>query len=111
MKKLISERPPKINWGKGYLNKPDSEKIKYLENFASSMNHAAYLIQGERDQLGKLCELKEKQLIGMNKSLTANNTMLQQEITKINEQRQGFNAEVARLNSRIRELEKLQTSQ
>lgn len=55
------------------------------------MNHAASLIQTERNQLNKLCELKEQQIEKMKEAMDANNNMLQSEIAKINEERQKFN--------------------
>ena len=102
--KFIEKRPPKIAWGEKYKQWSDAEKIEYLEKLAASMNHAAFLVQGERNELGKLCELKEKQLISMNAAVRQNNAMLQHEVTLMNEQRQGYNAEVSRLNRLIREL-------
>ena len=103
---LISKRPPKIKWGNIYQGFTDKEKVEYLEKLASTMNHAAHLIQGERNKLLKLCDLKEGQIIKMKEAMTQNMNMLQTEVTKMNEQRQGFNKEVARLNQNIRELEK-----
>ena len=104
--KLVERHPPKIKWGMLYQNSSDKEKIAYLEKLASSMNHAAHLIQEERNELGRLCELKEQQLIKLGEAVRANTAMLQQEVTRMNEQRQGYNAEVARLNAEIREMKK-----
>jgi len=103
--RLLVSRPPKIQWGAIYKEKSEADKIKYLEKLAASMNHAAYLVQEERNHLGQLCEKKEGQLQQMMADISANNNMLQSEVTKMNEQRQGFNQEVARLNAKIRELE------
>lgn len=101
---LIEKRPPPINWGMLYQEKSDEEKIKYLEKLSASMNRAASLIQDERNQLVELCSLKEGQLEQMAEAVRANNDMLQSEVTRMNEQRQFYNAEVARLTSEIREL-------
>jgi hypothetical protein len=103
---LITNRPPKIKWGEIYKGFTDKEKITYLEKLASSMNHAAHLIQSERNELGRLCELKEQQIIKLKEAMDKNMLMLQTEMTKINEERQRFNKEVLCLNQRIRELEK-----
>ena len=69
------------------------------------MNHAAHLVQKERDDLGALCEKKEQQITSLNTALRQNNQLLQSEVTRMNEQRQGYHNEVAKLNKRIRELE------
>ncbi len=102
---LIEKRPPKISWGRIYKDMTDQKKIEYLEKLASTMNHAASLIQGERNELNNLCELKENQLGKMKEAMDQNMNMLQTEVTKMNEQRQGFNAEVGRLNKIIKDLE------
>lgn len=106
IEKINVINPPKINWGMIYKEKTADEKIEYLEKLASSMNHAAKLIQDERNELGRLCELKETQLTKMNASLIANNNMIQQEITKMNLMRQDYNEQIKTLSSKIRELEK-----
>ena len=103
--KIVEKNPPKIKWGEQYKNRTDAEKITYLEKLASAMNHAAYLIQKERDELNKLCELKEKQLAQVKKGIDANNMMLQQEITRMNTQRQDYNEQIATLSAKIRKFE------
>lgn len=89
--KLISRKPPKIKWGKLYQKFTDKEKIEYLEKLASTMNHAAYLIQEERNQRNDLLELKEKQLIASKKALDDSNEMMQTLITDMNEYKQEVN--------------------
>ena len=103
--KLVSKNPPKISWGELYKANSRLDKIIYLEKLCSSMNQAAHLIQGERDQLLKLCGNKEKQLVQMSKSVEANNQMLQTELTKVNVDKQYYNKRIATLNAKIRELE------
>jgi len=102
--KYISKRPPKIRWGNKYKAWSDKEKIKYLEEFACSYNHAVALIQDERDELNRLIMLKEDQLTRMSKAMTQNNAMLQSEITQMNLERQGFNNTVKKLDAEIKEL-------
>ena len=98
--------PPMIKWGMVYRNKmDDGEKIKYLEKLASAMNHAADLIQKERDELMEICEKKEEQIKSLDKSLQQNNTMIQGEINRANQKQQESNRIIAGLNQKIRELE------
>lgn len=103
---VLSANAPKIAWGDIYKRWPEADKVRHLEKLAATMNHAARLVSDERDKLVELCALKEEQLAKMAKQMQANNAMLQQEVTRMNAQRQGYHAEVARLNARIRELEK-----
>ena len=104
--RLIENRPPKIKWGMIYRDKMnDARKIQYLEKLAATMNQAASKIQDERNALGEMCEQKEKQLKIMQSQVNQNNLMLQTEITRMNAQRQQYNATIAALNTKIRELE------
>lgn len=105
-KQLIEQRPPKINWGMIYKGMPNEKKISYLEKLASAMNHAASIVQGERNALNNLCGLKEKQIKQLKVSMDQNNAILQSEITKMNEQRQQFNKFVSKLNKEIKEIKK-----
>ena len=95
--KLLVVKVPKIAWGKIYQSSSNEEKIEYLEKLASTMNHAASLIQDERNQLNKLCELKEQQIEKLKAAMDQNNGMLQSEVAKINEERQKFNESKAGL--------------
>ena len=106
--KLIDHNPPNIKWGdifegvKREKNKStdekdyfwdDKDRIEYLKKLARTMNHAASLIQDERNDLLKLLGLKEKQLEKMDKTLEANTEMVHSELEKINEERRMFNAQ------------------
>ena len=102
--KYLDRRAPTINWGIIYKNKSDTNKIIYLEKLASAMNHAASLVQEERNALGKLCAIKEEQIQQLTKAMHANSNMLQSEVTKMNAMKQDFNKEFARLNKIVKEL-------
>jgi len=102
----LPPRPKKIQWGRLYRDKTDAQKITYLEKLAASMNEAAAKIQGERDALGQLCELKEQQLIQQSRAVAANNEMLQAEMTKMNLDKQEILKSCADLRARVRELER-----
>ena len=102
---LVKHKPPTISWGDKYKMWDDTKKIKYLEKLASSMNHAAFLIQNERDELNVLCENKEKMIIAMSSNLDGNNGMIQHQMMKLNEERQLWNKSAAEMKAKIRELE------
>jgi len=89
---LISERPPKIKWGKKFESWTLKEQNEYLKKLATTMNHAAYLIQEERNALLKLMDKKEKQLIKVQKAMDSNVEMVHDELEKINLERQSFNS-------------------
>jgi hypothetical protein len=102
--KHVDLAPPRIKWGELYKNFNEAEKVEYLEKIASAMNHAAYQVQLERDELLKLCELKEKQIHQLGHDMRNNNGMIQSEIMKVNDERQAFNKHVAELNQQIKDL-------
>ena len=104
-KTAMEDRPPRIQWGRIYKEKmSDAEKITYLERLASTMNHAASLIQTERNNMGKLCERKEMQLAVLKKTVDQNGAMLQHEITRLNADRQHFVDEITKLRNELRTL-------
>ncbi len=72
------------------------------------MNHAAYLIQEERNNLFKVEDLKEEQINSLKEAMEQNMLMLQLEITKMNSERQEFNKAYIELK---RELTLCQSSQ
>ena len=102
---LIEQRPPKIQWGRIYQGMTDDEKLQYCEKLACVMNHAAKLIQDERNTLGHMVEQKEHMLIEMKKALDENNSMIQEQMTKFNEDKQRYNKAIAELKAKVRELE------
>jgi hypothetical protein len=102
--KLLTNNPPKIAWGSVYVAWTDGERLSYVEKLACTMNHAAMLIQNERNQLLELCEQKEAQLTSIKRSLDANNEMIQQQVTTMNADRQKYNAAIAKLNQVVRDL-------
>ena len=103
---LLSLQPPKIQWGRVYQDWPDDKKIEYLEKLASSMNHAAALIQEERNNNLVLMDKKEEQLDAMKRAIDQNNEMIQGQMTQMNAEKQEYNKAIAELNVRIKELEK-----
>jgi hypothetical protein len=100
-----TKNPPKIRWGKKYLDSLPEIKISYLEKLCATMNHAAFLIQNERNQLNDLCVAKEKQINQMKGALDANNAMITTQITTHNEEKQLLQKAVADLKREVRELE------
>jgi len=101
----LSKRPPHISWGADYKKMTDPEKILYLQGLANTMNHAAALLQDERDALNKACEMKEKQLRSMAETVQRNDMVLQAQIEQMNTQRHEFRTVIAQLDEKIRTLQ------
>ena len=102
---LLDRKAPKLTLMSGFHDKDQATQVRYLLNLAATMNHAAKLISEERDELVKKMVLKEQQLEEQSAAMENNLSMLQTEVTRMNEQKQGFHEEVRRLSARVRELE------
>lgn len=102
--KHITDRQPRIEWGRIYGEKTEAEKIEYLQKLCASYNDAANRIQAQRDELGELCGKKEKQIESLEAGMRANNAMLQSEVTRLNEDRQQMLKTVAELNAKLKAL-------
>ena len=101
---IIKNNPPNIKWGELYKTWEEGRKVEYLEKLCATMNHAARLIQDERNALNELCEHKEGQLVQLAAAMEQNTNMVQQQVTKMNEERQQYNAAYAQLNAELKEL-------
>lgn len=98
---IVSKRPPRIKWGRLYKNFGDDKKISYLEKLASTMNHAAYLMQEERNGLLKKFDMQGEQIKHLKGIADKATETLQSEVLKMNQQKQDFNSEYAKLKRRL----------
>jgi septal ring factor EnvC (AmiA/AmiB activator) len=101
----IKQHPPMIQFGDLYGKMSLRERVRYCERLASTMNDAAAKMQDERNELLEICQKQEAQLKAGGIAMTANQSMIQSQILQHNEENQENQAEIARLNARIRELE------
>lgn len=90
---------PQITFGEDFEERTDQEKITYLKALASSMNHAADLMQKERNELAKEL-VKQKGLV-----VNAENSLSIQKQVVINQLLAG-NQEVQKLSQQILGLQK-----
>ena len=98
----LPEKPglaPQINWGQDFENFDDKRKIIYLKKLCSALNHAADLIQQERDELLKKCHSLNEQLKNSDNSVSIRKDIYTKAITDHNEEKQN-------LIKRLQELEK-----
>ncbi len=103
---LVDRRAPKIGWGKKYKASTPQAKIEYLEKLCSTMNHAAFLIQNERNELVTNIDLKERQIAKAKQDIDANLKMIETQITEINSYKQKVNKSMADKNKTITDLKK-----
>jgi hypothetical protein len=84
----------------------DADRLNYAEQLASTMNHAADLMQQERNTLNELIKQKEQLVIQSSRQLSENNNMLQQEVTRMNQYKKDMQLHAKKLNQEIKELKK-----
>ncbi len=89
---------PMIAWGKEYADWPQDRKIRYLEKLASAMNHAADVMQKERN-------LALERIAALDKRLAATGEQHASEIRILHDRFQDFNASRQSLFAKIVTLE------
>lgn len=102
--KWLKQNPPRISWGDKFSDWEVDKQIRYLKRLASTMNHAAFLLQNDLRSCNKLLVQKEARITQMTKDLAANNVMLQQMAASLNDERQKSNAHAASLNKEMKAL-------
>ena len=102
---------PKIRWGKDYLSGDIPKQHAFLEKFAYSMNHAADMLQTERNELLALKDKHEAQIRDLQSALCNQGTVMNHQLTRSNTQNQELGASIVKLtqglkvaNRRIKEL-------
>jgi hypothetical protein len=90
---------PRIAWGTVYQSWSDPQKVEFLEKFGASMNHAADLLQKERNALLATCARQEDLLKRAALDQAANAELLQRQITTHNEETQTLSREVVALQA------------
>jgi flagellar motility protein MotE (MotC chaperone) len=94
--------PPPIRWGEEYQSWGERKKRQYAERVASAMNHAADLLQKERDERNKIIAHKEQQIKAAAKRHADLSDMIQRQITEHNAQTQQLNECIVELQKTIR---------
>lgn len=101
-----SKNAPRIDIGGEFDKRSDKDKIEYLIKLASSLNHAAQLIQKERNELNDLLFSKEAQLTAAYEKITAGQMMIHKQLVRVNEEKQKLLDENQALYNEIMQLEK-----
>jgi hypothetical protein len=97
---------PKISWGGEYDAWPIEKRLRYAERLASAMNHAADLLQQERNKLLEIAQHHEVQLKAAIHRYNEASDLLQRQVTLHNAEEQKLHRTIVELQGRIRALEK-----
>lgn len=98
-------RAPNILMEEGWMDLPAEERARYMHKLANAMNHAAKLLQDERNELLKINEVLRQQVANAEQNLMAQKTINQVALTQQNTQMQENAIRTGHLQSRIKQLE------
>lgn len=93
---------PKLKFDPEFEERSDKDKIAYLKELASSMNHAADIMQKERNQLA--IDLKKQLSLVENaeKALAIQKTITQNQLISGNQQIQELSNQIQQLQARTK---------
>jgi hypothetical protein len=95
-------RAPQIVWGEDFENFDKDNKIRYLKKLCSALNHAADLIQKERNNLAEECVKMAKQLENADKIVGIRKDTLVKALTDHNEEKQKLIKELQRVQRELK---------
>lgn len=98
---------PKIKWGDDFLAWSDREKVAWLKKFSSSMNHAADLLQKERNKLVETCAVQDEKLKQHAKEYLHRGQMLHKQVIIMNSEKQELNKMIVELQQRVKTQDKV----
>ena len=103
--KRFTKQAPMIPINEGMKARSVEERFIYFHKLASSLNHAAQKIQGERDFLNKVLFEKERQIKSLQEEIEKNIKMIRSQLSNSNKQTQELLEENQALRKEIKELE------
>lgn len=95
----------KISWGKDYLAWPIEKRLDYAEKLAASMNHAADVLQQERNKLLNVVAHQEAQLKSNAKSYLSQGDLMHKELGSADAEKQVLYQEIVQLKVQIKNLQ------
>lgn len=93
---------PDIRWGAEYQSWPVEQRLSYAEKLASSMNHAADVLQQERNELLVILRRKEEQLKHSSKQYLSQGETMHRELGAQDAEKQVLYLEIVRLKAQIK---------
>lgn len=94
---------PKIQWGIVYLDWPIKKRLKYAEKLAASMNHAADVLQQERNKLVKIALQQEEQLKANIKTYAKQGEIIHQELVNTDAEKQKLYQKIVILSRKVKQ--------
>ena len=87
-------RAPKVQWGADIDLLPPVEQSRYYKRVAEAMNHAADILQQERNKLVEVAKAQEAQLVSKDQQVRAVTAQMEQLLTRTNAEKQQLSEQV-----------------
>lgn len=97
---------PTIKWGKQYKDWSLRKRLDYCEKLASTMNHAADMLQKERNELLEVCSQQAEMIKALQRGYCDQGNMVQGQIGRFNEETQVLNNRIVELVAQLGEAKK-----
>jgi hypothetical protein len=103
---ITAPRARMINFGEEFHKWDDKHKIEFLKKLASSMNHAADIMQQERNKLLEKVDVVQRQLENAEKNLLIQKNIVLKAITDNNKAKDEYIQLIQKLEGTVRDQEK-----
>jgi len=107
IKGMPGKNIPQIAWGEQFKAWPVQQQLSFAKKVASAMNHAADLLQKERDELLDICIKQERQIEALQKANLQGSQTAHAELQSQGEERQQLYKQIMELQSDNKRLRKL----
>lgn len=104
--KGMSKHAPPISWGEEYRGWPIEQRLEYAEKLASAMNHAASVLQDERNKLIEVVKKQEEQLKHNANAYLSQGNLMHKELGSADVEKQQLYQEIVNLKQKTRVLAK-----
>jgi hypothetical protein len=98
----MQKRAPNIQWGAEYKAWPLPRRLKYAERLASSMNHAADVLQTERNKLLEVVAHQEAQLKANTKAYVGQGEVMHKELGDADAEKQELYKKIVALKKQVK---------
>jgi len=99
----MQKSAPKIRWGSEYLSWPIERRLNYAERLAYAMNHAADVLQQERNKLLVHVADLERKLEQNTHSYITQGELMHHELGMADSEKQGLYRQIVSLQSEVKE--------
>jgi len=98
---------PNISWGEEFEKQPIEWRVGRAKRVASAMNHAADILQQERNKLIEVGKAQEQKIIQLTHQYAAQGDLMHKQLQVENAKQQKLNTQLVEQMQEIKELKRL----